>query len=640
MIQLTDHQKHKLALANNFFDTAGTVISERLTFDNLINESYAISSMESSIPESSLFDFHFDLIFKPGGLTNYYKSMAQGHNEILEAARKIFPNSPQITESIESFKVYMRSLLTEATIAMADPVLTSGEGLDAALSGGEYSADSGGGFWGTLKSLWNTLTEGGSAIGIIHLILDVIGAVGDFIIPGVGVAADIINGIIYLVRGKWLLAAISFIAAVIVGGGDMLKLGKGAAKTAEPIFVALAKGGTSSADDAAKVIARMGPAKSGPAMKFLKQIAGFIGGALSKAITILGSFIGGMAKVAGYIPGLNYLLKPILEGMATALTKFGTRMGDFCTALKTVDQTVTKEALEKLEKGMANGNTFKLSKDGKTLYAFDDAGKKVGAMSSEKLAKSGFVEIKYGKNAGSTSKLFTTPAEFVKYQKGVSRLGTSAKFGKRFTAFFKNIPGAAKNFSAALPFFIGKQIYKIITGEDWNGKGWSKAEVQGHGNAALNTWINDRIAKEKAETGAVYVPAITLDSRDEEVYNKITEYQNDYAQKLGQPAIIPVIYDKFKNEPVMEEFDAFWKEVEKGNVTPGSEGDKIEHSIADDLKKEEKSLGSEGETSGEEAKPAEDVYYSQKAVAAPEAPAPEEKKSLINRVKSFMDFKK
>jgi hypothetical protein len=638
MMQLTDHQRYKLALANNFFDTASPVIAGRLTFDNLINESYAISSMEASIPESSLFDFHFDMIFKPGGLTNYYKSMSQGHNEILEAAKKIFPNSPQITESIESFRSYMRSLITESAIALGEPVLTSGAGVDSALSGGEYSADASGGFWGTLKSLWDTLTEGGSAIGIIHLILDVIGAVGDFIFPGVGVAADIINGIIYLVRGKWLLAAISFIAAVVIGGGDLLKLSKGTAKAAEPVFVALAKGGTSSADDAAKLIAKM--PTSGPVMKFLKQIAGFIGGALAKAVTILGSFIQGMANVAGYIPGLKQLLKPILDGLATTLTKFGTRMGDFCTALKTVDQTVTKEALEKLERGMTAGNTYKMSKDGKTLYAFDDAGKKVGAMSSEKLAKSGFVEIKYGKNAGSTSKLFTTPAEFVKYQKGVSRLGKNAKFGKRFAAFFKNIPNATKNFSAALPFFLGKQIYKIVTGEDWSKKGWSKAEVEGHGNAALNTWINDRIAKEKAETGAVYLPAITLDSSDKEVFNKITEYQNDYAQKLGQPAIIPVIYDKFKNEPVMEEFDAFWKEVEKGNVAPGSEGDNIEHSIADDLKKEEeKYVDSEKETSGVEAKPAEEVYYSQKAVAAPVASAPEEKKSLISRVKSFMDFK-
>jgi hypothetical protein len=562
--------------------------------------------------------------------------MNRGHNEILEAARKIFPNSPQITESIETFKSYMRSLISESTVALGDPVTAMSGSVDAALGGGEYAGDSGGGFWGTLKGLWNAITEGGSVIGIIHFVLDVIGVVGDFIIPGVGVAADIINGIIYLIRGEWLLAAISLIAAVVVGGGDMLKLGKGAAKTANPIFVKLAKGQT---DDAAQAVAKMGPAKSGPAMKFLKNVAGFIGGAVSKALTILGSFIGGVSKVVSWIPGLGTLLKPLLDGMSSALTKFGTKMSDFCTGLKVVDKQITKEALEKLEKGMVQGNTFKLSNDGKFLYAFDDAGKKVGALSSEKLVKSGFVEIRYGKDASNVSKLFSTPAEFVKYQKGVARLGNNAKFGSRFKAYFKNIPKATKTMSAALPFFIGKQIYKIVTGKEWDASGWPKSEVEGHGNAALNSWINDRIAKEKKETGAVYLPSVMLDSSDKEVYDKMTEYQNNYAQMLGQPAIIPAVYDKFKNEPVMEEFDAFWEEVEKGNVTPGSEGDKIEHSISDDLKKEEEKNSSspegEKEKPAEEAKPAEPVYYSQYA-----SKAPEEKKSLFSRAKSFLDFRK
>lgn len=624
MIQLNDHQKHRLALANNFFDTSGPIIAQRLTLDSVINESYAIGTIEGSVPESALFDFHFDMIFTPGALTDYYKSMSTGHNQILEAARRAFPDSPQITESIETFKSYMRSLINEAAVAMAEPMAAMGGSIETAIAGGGYSPNTSSGVWGTLRKLLSALTEGGSVIGIIHFILDIVGVVGDFIIPGVGVAADIINGIIYLIRGEWLLAAISIIAAVVIGGGDMLKLGKGVAKTSNPIFVKLAKGQTA---DAAQAAAKLGPAKAGPVMKFLKTVAGFIGGAVAKAITILGSFISGIAKVTKWIPGLNILLKPILEGMATALTKFGTRMSDFCAGLKVLDTTITKETLEKLEKGMASGNTYKLSDDGKILYAFDDTGRKVGAISSEKLHKSGFAEIRYGKDSTNVSKLFTTPAEFAKYQKGVARLADNSSFGKRFSAYFKNtFPKAVKRLPAALSFFIGEQIYKLMTGKEWSeGNGWPKAEVEGHGSAALNNWINDRIAKEKGD--ATYLPSIMLDSSDKEVYNKITDYQNNYAKSLGQPSIVPVVYDKFKNEETMRKFDAFWEQVEKGEVKRDSKGDKVDHSISDDLKKEqEKSLESPEE---------EKTYYSQRSSSAPE-----EKKSFFSKVKSFMDFKK
>jgi hypothetical protein len=634
-IQLTDYQRHQLALINEFFEVNHQILSKKLVFSELVNESHAIAVMESSIPQNSSFDFHLDLIFTPGGLTNYYKSMTGGNNVILEAARKVFPDSPQITESIESFKTYMRSLLNESGIALAEPTAAMTGSVEKAFSGGEYEAKSGGGFWGTLKSLWNALTEGGSWWGIIHLILDIIGIVGDFIIPGVGVAADVLNAVIYLCRGEYLLAAISIIAAIVVGGGDALKLGKGVAKQASPVFVSLVKGSTT---DAAQAVAKMAPKTGSKVLGFLGKIAGYIGGAMAKAISIAGSFFSGMAKVTSYIPGLNMLLKPIFDAIGSTLTKFGTRMTAFCDNLKILNKTVTKEALKKLEKGMAKGETFKLSNDGKVLYAYNSAGKKVGSLPAESLQKSDFVKIRYGSDP-SNLKLFTNAAEFSKYQRGVSRIGSNKKFGSRFGAYFKNtLPRATKNLSAGLPFFIGKQIYKLVTGKEWKmGEGWSEAEVKGHGNAALNSWINDRIAKEKKESGAVYIPAVMLDSRDQEVMDNITAYQNNYAKMLNQPSIMPVIYDKYGNEPVFDEFEEFWKQVEKGEVTAGSEKDRIEHSIADDLKKEEETnLVSSGEEKSANREESNVGAYSQRATIS----QPEEKKSFFSKAKSFFDFKK
>ena len=76
---------------------------------------------------------------------------------------------------------------------------------------------------------------------------------------------------------------------------------------------------------------------------------------------------------------------------------------------------------------------------------------------------------------------------------------------------------------------------------------WSKKEVEGHGNGAFNDWINRKLKEEREKTGAVYVPALNLDSQDQEVVDRITDYQNHFAKLHGQPNIMQVVtktYDK------------------------------------------------------------------------------------------------
>jgi len=82
-----------------------------------------------------------------------------------------------------------------------------------------------------LRSIWNALTENGSPLGILHLVLDIIGFM-PFTYLGVpiDVAADVINAIIYLFEGQYGSALISGIAAALPGIGDfakVLKLSKG-----------------------------------------------------------------------------------------------------------------------------------------------------------------------------------------------------------------------------------------------------------------------------------------------------------------------------------------------------------------------------------------------------------------------------
>ncbi len=581
---LNESQIQKFTILNEVLDKANPRLSNMLTIDSLVNELTFINSIESRIPESVRLDLHLSMIFDKGkeSVTDYYKALSSGTNYILEAARKVLPDSKEITESIESFREYLVSRLNEEMMALAEPTaFITSTGLEKAFSGGELAARAGGTFWSLLKNLWNAVTEGGSTIGIIQFIIDIIGVAGDFIFPGVGVVADLINAIIYFIRGKWLLAAISIIAALVIGGGDALKLLKGGATTASPIFVKLGKG---QVDDAAAAVAKLSTKESGPAMKLLRTIVSYIGGAIGNGTTLLGKFIKNFSKVTDYIPLLGRSLSGLFNFLGSSITNFGTKMITFCDSFKLMEKSLATNAIKTMDAARkVDGAVFKLSGDGRLLYAVSKEGKTLGRIPAELLVKSEIATIKYGPKGA--NKLFTNAAEFVKYQKDITALATRPSFISGFARYFtKTIPNATKTMMKALPFFIGKQIYKMATGKSWldgeggsGGNEWSKEEVEGHGSAQLRSYIDDEIAKKKAETGATYVPYVTLDSQDEETYNKVLDYQNALAKRTGDPSIMRVIIKNRDSENVNDEFDEFFGNIASGKVTRGEEGDESAH---------------------------------------------------------------
>ena len=273
-------QPESTKLITEYFKGSEHIFAPVITFENIEWEAKMLNLAEMSIPENLAFDLHLDMILNQGAkaVTNYYKELISGKNEILEQAKiklKV-PNSTKINEAAEIFRLRVKdrltTLLTEqaaaaipttqfgdqlkaALIGGAKPATASTtppapagqiagtpEEFDAALAGGAATQHSEGGVLGFLNSLYDGITEGGSPIGILHLLLDIIGAFGDFIIPGVGAIADIINAIIYFIRGKWLLGCISLIGALVFGAGDMIKLLKPGANAAEPVIMAMVKG--------------------------------------------------------------------------------------------------------------------------------------------------------------------------------------------------------------------------------------------------------------------------------------------------------------------------------------------------------------------------------------------------------------
>jgi hypothetical protein len=562
----------ELKAFNYEFENVLPKLEKLITFDNLVKESTFLNSIESVIPKSISFDLHFDMIIE-GRTAQYHKTLNKGRNLLLESSK--IPDSlhASITEAIESLKHYITTAINEAeAIQLGDP--TGSFNPVAPLT-----ARLGNGTWPTLKGLWNAVTEGGSVIGIIQFIIDIIGLVGDFIFPGAGVVADIINAIIYAIRGEWLLCAISIIAAVVIGGGDILKAYKPLAKSASPIFVKLAtKGGAQAAADA---LAKTGAKESVGIIKFLNKIAQFIGGALGIATSKMGLFIQNIGKVLGYVPGLGAIMKPIFEGLGKVLKAFGDKMSLFTSNLKVLEKEAAALAIRDLDEIIKTGRgSAVLTPDAKYLKIIKDGKPKL--IPTKFINATEYFTMTYSKDGAQF--LFKNSGDFLKNWKLMNATFVDPAVNKKFLGHFaKYYKSRKKAFKVNSALIIGKAIYRFIYGEDWKpGKRWTRAEVEGHGNGAFNDWINREMEKKKKSTDADIVTSVTLNSTEEEVFDRVTNYHNHYAQITGSPTIVDAMADKFKNEKTMATFNSLFSDIASGKIKNDSANDKSVDVTADD----------------------------------------------------------
>lgn len=592
-----DPMPESAAIISEYFKGNEQIFTATLKYENFVWEANAINVAESILPEKLCMDLHLDMILNQGAgaVTRYYKTLLEGKNEILEKAKIKLrgANTKAIDESLAAFKKQIKkklqSRLNEANVspaALLDPTkaLTdvlnsvsskipkeykqkptpSAENIegatatdpefDAALSGGEYTPSTESGeSTGILMRLWNALTEDGSLIGIIHLILDIIGAFADFVVPGVGAIADVLNAIIYFIRGKYLLGTISLIAGVVFGAGDALKLLKPAAKSAEPVMMAIIKGGGKSGGEA---LAKLPAKESGPVLKLLRFIAKNIGSALGKGVQILGKFFDGfLSKAVGWIPFIGKPLKSFFDNIGATFAKYGQDMTkfskEFGTAEKTAIGIAKKESAEGIET-VIKGSGNSVVVDGGVAKIVDKSGNTISKeFPAEWLTKGMPPE---------TLKMFSSPKVAAKYYSSIAK--SNEKIAEGLGKWFLKKGVTAFKRTGQLSAFIGKEIIKIITGKSPQEAGYKEEEVEYWGNSAMQSWIEEKIKKEKEATGATYVPYVNLDSSEQEVFDRITKYQNTYADLFGHPHIIPVVYEKYgKTE---DQFEDAWKAIGLG----------------------------------------------------------------------------
>ena len=204
----------------------------------------------------------------------------------------------------------------------------------------------------TLRSIWNALTENGSPMGILHLILDIIGFVpASWVGFPIDVIADGLNALIYLFEGQYGSAIISAIAAALPGIGDFaktLKLAKGFRninKLAEVAFK------TGKADKSlVRILAKEDPgtlAKFFELFSAAKPVVGFfanLGKGVGRIIEAvlrmwpMSILFGGLGKKLG--KWLDDAVEPITKNLDSAIDDINLiskESGDITAAIKTGD---------------------------------------------------------------------------------------------------------------------------------------------------------------------------------------------------------------------------------------------------------------------------------------------------------------
>lgn len=252
------------------------------------------------------------------------------------------------------------------------------------------------GIVGVIKNLFRAITENGSPIGILHLVLDLVGIFGDavFATTGlpIGAIADILNAMIYFYRGKNMLGVISIIAALIPFGGDVLKGFKGVASNFSKSFSKVTTKGSGEliAKDAAETLVKLNPeqfAKSNRFIQYLKKVGGKILSPLVSAIGFISNNI--IAKVAGYIPFIGKPLKNFFSGLGKKAATIGENMASFSKhagkAIDDVLKTEVKSMYKSMNKVMKKGTGEIVQEGG--MIVIKDGGKVVKSMEISKFAK-------------------------------------------------------------------------------------------------------------------------------------------------------------------------------------------------------------------------------------------------------------
>lgn len=582
---------------NHIFEGTEEIFDRLFSIENISNEAEILNRAEESIPEDLRFNLELDLILKRNNSTSdYHKGLAESKNLLFDMAEshlnegEISELKTAMSELFEGFKELKgqskEAILEQLSMAIdnADSLKRGPNDIDDMLGNIKSTTDmsgitsTGGGWWGLVKKLFNAITEGGSAIGILHLVLDVVGLLGDFFGP-VGMIADILNGIIYMVRGKWVLATISFIAAMLPFAGNIFAgIFKAGAKTGGEVMkvaTVMGKSGARVSDDAVKLLAKSSP-ESIKALDYMAKSTKTVMPGLRGMIS--GFFRDFIGKLVSWVPFIGKPLQRFFNSIAKMFDGYATKALKFSddvtksmakVATHTLDdffKAASKPGTE-IVAGTISKNIGKEATEGAAgLLVKDVTGKVVAELPAAFIKNSDHIAKRWGgllgeetlelmaKNSDNIVDLYTSIAKVNKAGSGA--MGLVNRVGDKVVKGF--IVGKQ------MPLFFGKQIYKLFANMDYMGV-LSDSEYEAIGNVAISETmqeIMDKNLKENPEQDydVPYVDAIT-NSEGQEVLQQTLQVN---AENFGLPGVGHVLYyTKGTKDKIPESVAKFYQDIEK-----------------------------------------------------------------------------
>lgn len=536
------------------------------SLDLAISESISVlNRTEYMIP----IDMRIDLDLKaflsldPMELMEHHKAFLRGNSMILTEALGSFSKRQidHLNESIKELKEALRGI----SINESDESLEgNGEDINNVLDNIESNTDlSGidpskqGGVLKVLKDLLYNLTEEGEPIGILHFVLDIIGLLGDAVMAAtgipVGVIADLLNGIIYMVRAvngdssKYLLAIISFIAAIIPFGGDVFKgMIKGSKAGKEVMEIGTSyfgKGATRTgsakvSDDAIKLVSEASP-KSIEALEYIGKSSGTMLSGLREMSAKI--FDGILSTLVGWIPFIGKPLKNFFNSIGKLIRGFSKDASKFADDIP----KIIKEAeLRQIDEFFNTAAGFKseITKHGDKLIVKDRSGRIVELPASLLLRKnilrkrfggtmSAHIDDLLKRSDKNIADFYESIAKNIKYANGI--YGSSIKIGSKMF-----IP------KRAWMIFLGKELIKLVNGPSGDVLNTSDSELESVGLGAFSRIAKNIQKKEMSKSKDIIytIPNFNDKLDDNESHKIINDALDRQAKIFGLPRIESISY--------------------------------------------------------------------------------------------------
>jgi len=304
------------------------------------NESLQLRNLVQSVP-SSIWE----------SLDSIRLSFQEATAEIQDYQQVLLESFEEIEEISDSQRFIFFAGISEASLISAETYRSAVNEAFAVYEG----------LWDSVKSFLSAITEGGSAIGVLHLILDIIGLVpGSWVGFPIDVVANLLNALIYGARGMWFLAILSAIAAIpanYVFKGLKMSLTP-FAKILDKLGIAIFKADTAAVKIASSELkAAAGVEQAATLSKALQGFIGFITGSLVTILKGIGALLGKVVSIAtfGMVKG-ERIVKFIEANIEVPLMKAVKGSEAAVVALKEGDAalaTATKTDVAAAARGLA-----------------------------------------------------------------------------------------------------------------------------------------------------------------------------------------------------------------------------------------------------------------------------------------------